>query len=76
MKNVTGKMETWVFGFIKKQGFDGATDDDLERCLGMRHQTASARRRTLELKGLIVKTDRTRPTRSGRQAAVYVIKEK
>lgn len=67
------RLEAEVFNFIKKRGLKGATDDEVERHLLMRHQTASARRRTLVLKGRVVETGRERRTRSGRWATVWVI---
>lgn len=66
-----------VLRFIVQQGVFGATCDEVEQALGLRHQTASARCRELVLQGLLEKyTDpRTgksvrRPTRSGRAADV------
>lgn len=59
----------WVL--FCQQGI-GATDDEIERLLDMRHQTVSARRRELVLAGLVVDSGRTRATRSGRQATVWV----
>jgi hypothetical protein len=50
----------------------GITCDEIEEQLGMRHQTASARIRELELSSDLIKTDRKRPTRSGRGAFVYI----
>jgi hypothetical protein len=50
----------------------GMTDDEVEELLGFRHQTASPRRRELELDGALVGTGRKRETRSGRMAQVYV----
>ena len=52
----------------------GATDDEIEQALNMRHQTVSARRRELVLLGKVVDSGRTRATRSGRQATVWVTK--
>lgn len=54
---------------------EGATDDEIEIALGLLHQTASARRRELELKGIVERTGRRRPTRSGRSAGVYIVPE-
>jgi hypothetical protein len=51
---------------------DGRTDDEIEVLLGMAHQTASPRRRELELRGRILGTGRKRKTRSGNPAQVYV----
>lgn len=67
-----GTMRRRVLDFIRQVGPVGVTDDELEYHLGLRHQTASARRRELELGGFICKTGRTRKTRSGRSANVYV----
>lgn len=63
-----------VLAFVSLQAGHGATCDDVERCLGMRHQTASARVRELAKAGAIVDSGKRRPTRSGRKAAVYVVK--
>lgn len=64
-----------VLGFIRVRGTVGVTDCEIEQALGLRHQTASARRRELELQGLVVKTDQRRPTDTGRMAGVYVAAE-
>lgn len=53
----------------------GWTDDELERWLGLPHQTVSARRRELVLKGLIEDSGERRKTRSGRKAVVWVLKK-
>lgn len=52
----------------------GATDDEIEQQLNLRHQTVSPRRRELVLLGKVVDSGRTRPTRSGRRATVWVTK--
>ena len=54
---------------------EGFTDDELEVRLALLHQTASARRRALVQKGLIVDSGETRPTRSGRKATVWVLRK-
>jgi hypothetical protein len=66
--------EQRVLTVIAVSAFDGATDDEIERTLGMLHQNASARRRGLVLKGLVVDSGRTRKTRSGRSATVWIAK--
>ena len=63
-----------VFGFIARQNERGATDDEIEAALDLRHQTASARRRELVLKGLVDDSGEKRRTRSGRNATVWVAK--
>ena len=52
---------------------DGATDDELEAALGLKHQTASATRRGLVIAGLVWDTGKTRKTRSGRNAIVWAL---
>jgi hypothetical protein len=51
---------------------DGATCDEIEVALRMRHQNASARLRELSLGEWIRDSGERRPTRSGRRARVYV----
>jgi hypothetical protein len=67
-------MEGQVLELFRMRAAHGCTDDEIEVELGMKHQTASARRRTLELKGFIVLSAMERPTRSGRMAGVYTLK--
>ena len=52
-------------------GWNGFTDDECEGVLGLRHQTASARRRELVLEGRMEWSGRYRPTRSGTKARVW-----
>lgn len=49
----------------------GATCEEIERSLDLRHQTASARLREMELIGVITKTTEQRKNESGRSARVY-----
>jgi hypothetical protein len=53
-------------------GHYGATCDECEVGLGLRHQTASARCTELCRMGLIVDSGITRKTRSGRAAVVWI----
>lgn len=71
-----------VLAFITACGSWGATDDEIEEALDMRHQTASARRRELQLMEKVFNPvdgfdliGRRRPTRSGCPAKVWVSKE-
>lgn len=57
--------------FIKARGQKGATCDECETALGLRHQTASARIRELKLAGRLDQIGK-RETRSGRDADVHV----
>jgi predicted transcriptional regulator len=49
----------------------GATCDEIEVALELRHQTASARLRELQLMGWVETSNEKRLTRSGRMAHVY-----
>ena len=69
-----GRLEQMVFDALRGAGTWGRTCDELEVLLDMKHQTASARLIGVEQQGAICKLARTRLTRSGRNAAVYVIK--
>ena len=60
-----------VLRFISGAG--GATCDEAEESLGMRHQTASARVRELAITGDIIDRGRRRLTRSGRKAIVWEV---
>lgn len=66
------QLQSLVYGFIRGRGLGGATCDEVEVGLGLRHQTASARVYELANKGLIIDSGLRRRTRSGRRAAVYV----
>ena len=65
--------EDRVYQFMAERAGHGATDDEIETALGLAHQTASARRRTLELKRKVFRTSKTRLTRRQRMAGVYVV---
>lgn len=67
----SGSIKQRVYAFLMKRGERGATDDEIEVHLDLKHQTASAGRRGLELSGAVVKSDTKRHTRSGRLAYVY-----
>jgi len=70
MKAVIPSKRMNVYDHIKFQTF-GATCDDVEVALGMKHQTASARIRELAQIGLIASRG-VRKTRSGRNATVWM----
>lgn len=63
-----GKIRQWI-----SQQADGATCDEVEQQLRMRHQTASARIRELYRAGDLRDSGKRRPTRSGRPAIVWVL---
>jgi hypothetical protein len=65
-------LEVVVLNFVRVPGSYGATCDELEQGLHLAHQTASARLKGLQDKGLIRDSGVRRKTRSGRAARVYV----
>lgn len=67
----TPRLRELVMAAIVARGDEGATDDEIEVATGLRHQTASARRRELVLLNRLDDTGRRRTTRSGRSAAVW-----
>lgn len=60
---------------VRDAGPVGLTCDEIEIRLELSHQTVSARCTEAKARNLIVHSGRTRATRSGRSAAVYVTKE-
>ena len=68
-----GELQQKVLDCIRACGEEGATDDEIEKILGMRHQTASARRRELVLGEVIIDSGRTRINASKRPGTVWVV---
>lgn len=65
-----------VLEFVRAQGAHGATSDEVQSGLGLTHQNGSARVSELANRfKLIVDSGKTRPTKSGRKAVVYVTPE-
>jgi hypothetical protein len=62
-----------IFEWIRTRPLQGATCDEVEVVLNLRHQTASARIRELVLDGFIYDTGARRQTRSRRSARVYQV---
>jgi hypothetical protein len=67
-----GTLREQVLAFVRNCGRFGATDEEIQLALSMNPNTQRPRRQELEQLGLIVRTDRTRPTRSGRSAVVFL----
>jgi len=72
MEGSAPSIRTRVWRFIAAAGAHGVTDDDIERALGLRHQTASARRRELVIDKIVSDSGRTATTSSGRAATLWV----
>jgi predicted ArsR family transcriptional regulator len=68
--DVLGRLRQSIYRLLKNSPA-GRTCDEIEELLGLRHQTASARLRELQLGGWIQASNHKRLTRSGRQARVY-----
>ena len=73
MKTVAKGFEWLVFKHILKTGWHGCTSDEACEALNLTHQNGSARVSTLAKKGMIIRTERKRETRSGRAAYVYCV---
>lgn len=67
-----GSLRARILSFIVARDSRGATCDEVEVALGLRHQTASARIRELFLLGRIKDGEWERRTRSNRWAVVWV----
>jgi len=71
IKGFAGSLRYRILQYILSRGQEGATDDEIERFFGMRHQTVSARRRELVQQGHIETSELRRRTSSGRTATVW-----
>ena len=65
-----------VLRFVKSRREHGATDFEIAETLGISSDTARPRRVELRDAGLIVDSGRTRPTRSGHPATVWIVSPK
>ncbi len=72
MKQHAPTLRHRVYFYILERGAHGATDSEVEAALDLKHQTASARRRELEIMGAVYRSNIKRLTSSGRRAGVYV----
>ena len=72
MEGSAGTLRARVFAHVQEQGARGATCDEIEEALDLKHQTASARVRELALRGDLEDSGKRRDTRSGRKAVVWV----
>lgn len=68
------KQAAEVLACIRAAGTVGRCCCEVEEELNMKHESASARITGLLREGAIVRTERTRPTRSGRAASVLICK--
>jgi len=73
MKGKGPVLRVKVYRYLQSRGPAGATDDEIEAALEMRHQTVSARRRELVQRGLAQDSGQRRKTSSGRTATVWTV---
>lgn len=69
---VTGAARSAVYQYVQECGHQGATDEEVQRGLGMNPSTQRPRRVELVEAGAIVDSGVKRPTASGRDAVVWV----
>jgi hypothetical protein len=66
------KLREQVRCFLLSCGPAGATDEEMQICLEMNPNTQRPRRRELVLGGAVIDSGKTRNTKSGRKAVVWV----
>jgi hypothetical protein len=69
---ISGKARAGILDYLRSRGAEGATADEIEQDTGISGNTVRPRLCELDDLGRISKTDETRPTSSGRRAAVWV----
>ena len=67
----SGTTRNKVYEYIKLTGMRGATDQEIERMLGIEGNTVRPSRVTLLRDGLIIDTGLTRPNSKGNQCTVW-----
>lgn len=72
IENRLGNLQKKVLAYVQGRGEYGATQAEVKSGCDLSDNTTHPRVRELELKGLLVKTERRRPTPTGRTAFVYV----
>jgi len=66
-----GRMLDAVLSFVQRRGQAGATDEEIRNALGLKGDTARARRCELRDCHVIIDSGKSRPTSSGRRAVVW-----
>ena len=72
-REIAERDKAYIERALIRRGKIGLICDELERMLGMKHQTASARMSEMVKEGRITRTEEIRSTRSGCPARVHVI---
>jgi hypothetical protein len=70
-----GTLRAAVLEYVRNCAAHDATDEEMQIALEMNPSTQRPRRQELEKLGFVVRTDRTRETKSGRKAVVFVAVE-
>jgi predicted ArsR family transcriptional regulator len=73
MLGEAAKQRSAVYRAISTAQPPGATCEQVENHLGLKHQAASARIRELVLDGLVIDTGQRRRNTSGRTAAIWTV---
>jgi len=68
----TKSKRSWILARILEAGDFGRTDEELQNGLQLNPSTERPRRIELVALGLVEDSGRTRPTRSGRRAVIWV----
>jgi hypothetical protein len=71
----TAHLEGLVYDWIRAQGFNGATSEEVSVSLGLPRVTVSPRLAPLKRKGFVCSTNRRRLGASGRSQIVWVADE-
>jgi hypothetical protein len=72
IKPILNELQARVLAFLREQGDAGATAQEIESGAGLGGSTVRPRLIELRRRGDVVDSGRTRPTASGRQAAVWI----
>lgn len=72
----SGTIRRRVHDLVFDSGFQGKTDEELERMIGGKHQTISSTRRSLVIDGYLEDSGRTRRNSGGEKCIVWVHKDK
>ena len=61
-----------IYDYIARQGFDGATDQELQEYFGKSGDTIRPTRKTLQKDGFIIDSGRTRKNAAGNDCTIWV----
>lgn len=70
-----GTLRRDILDYLRACGDDGATDEQMQFACNINANTQRPRRQELERMGWVARTTRTRLTKSGRHAVIFVAME-